>query len=220
MKKELMRDTLNWGRTSAPSPDDTEDEEYEGPDQHLDELLMLLSEEKDTNTPLAHTIINSIVTSPPPPSPARKTRSCSVTKLESSVMGQWLARGRGEDAGSVPAAKNTNDVQASTNTITAKSTTKLGPTKSVHTPIFPKTPTHVSYHSIPQAAQPGLAGGVQLGAWSTQKDFTSPHTHTKFTAEMASKNAPLKQPKITSFLPPPSSATCTTSRCRSSHHAS
>ena len=99
----------------------------------------------------------------------------------------------GEDAGSVPAAKNTNDTQASTNTNTAKSTTELGTNKSVHTPILPKTPTLVSYHSIPQAAQPGLAGGVQLGAWSTQKDFTSPHTHTKFTAEMASKNAPLKQ---------------------------
>ena len=50
-KKELMRDTLNWGRTRAPSPDNTENEEYEGPDHHLGELLMLLSEEKDTNTP-------------------------------------------------------------------------------------------------------------------------------------------------------------------------
>ena len=44
---------------------------------------------------------------------------------------------------------------------------------------------------------------VQLGEWSTQKDFTSPHTHTKFTAEMAPKKAPLKQPKIASFLLPP-----------------
>merc|ERR1711888_396274 len=37
-KKELMRDSLNWGRIRtwvAPSPDNTEDEEYEGPDQHL-----------------------------------------------------------------------------------------------------------------------------------------------------------------------------------------
>ena len=68
-------------------------------------------------------------------------------------------------------------------------------------PILPKTPTLVSYHSIPQAAQPGLAGGVQPEAWSTQTDFTSHHAHTKFTTKMASKNAPLKQVKITSFLP-------------------
>ena len=86
-----MRDTLNWGRTRAPSPDNTENEEYEGPDQLLEELLMLLREEKDTNTPPAHTIITSIVTSPPPPSPARKTRSCSMTKLSwrSGYPGEW-----------------------------------------------------------------------------------------------------------------------------------
>ena len=151
-KKELMRDSLNWGRLKAwvaPSPDSAEDEEYEGPDQHLDELIMLL-EEKDTNTPHTQSLVGhtpiptrreaitiTLVSpgkAPPPPlppsSPASETRSCSVTKLESSVLGQWLARGRGEDAGSVPAAKNTNEVQASTNTITAKSTATLGPVKS------------------------------------------------------------------------------------------
>ena len=115
MKKELMRDTLNWGRARALSPDNTENEEYEGPENHLDELLMLLSEEKDTNTPPAHTLITSIVTSPPPP-PARKTRRCSMTKLESSVMKQWLSRGMEGDARSVTAAKITNDSHASTNT--------------------------------------------------------------------------------------------------------
>ena len=75
-KKELMRDSLNWGRLKAwvaPSPDSAEDEEYEGPDQHLDELIMLLSEEKDTNTP--HT--QSLVGHPPYPPEERQLSSQS-----------------------------------------------------------------------------------------------------------------------------------------------
>ena len=116
-------------------------------------------------------------------------------------MEQWLARGEVEATGSVPAAKNTKEVQASTNTITA-STAALGPVLSVHTPILPKTPTHkkaplkqpkitfflppltpkttASHHTArPEAAQPGLAGRVH-------PKFTA--TTTKFKTEMV-KNA-------------------------------
>ena len=113
-----MRDNLNWGRIKAwvaPSADSGEDEEeeYMGPDQQLEELIMLL-EEKDTSTPhtqslVGHTpiptrreAINITLVSPgkapppplPPSSPASETRSCPKTILESSAMGQWLAVGR------------------------------------------------------------------------------------------------------------------------------
>ena len=46
-------------------------------------------------------------------------------------MEQWLSRGMEGDARSVTAAKNTNDLHASTNTNTAKSITELGPAESV-----------------------------------------------------------------------------------------
>ena len=108
------------------------------------------------------------------------------------------SQGGGDTSGKVPAAKNTKEVQASTNTITA-STAALSPVSSVHTPILPKTPTPkkaplkqpkitlfpppntASHHTArPEAAQPGLAGRVH-------PKFTA--TPTKFITEMV-KNAP------------------------------
>ena len=60
-KKEKLRDNLNWGRIKAwvaPSPDSGEDEEeeYMGPDQHLEEQIMLL-EEKGNSTPHTQSLL-------------------------------------------------------------------------------------------------------------------------------------------------------------------
>ena len=160
-----------------------------GPDQCLD-LLLIMLEEKDPSTPHTQSLVghspiptrreanSTTLVSPgkapppqlPPSSPASEARSCPKTILESSARGQWLVRGGGT-CGKIPAAKNTKEVQASTNTITA-STAALSPVSSVHTPILPKTPTP--------------------------------------------KKAPLKQPKITLFLPPP----YTRNHCQSPHRAS
>ena len=113
-RKDMLRDTLNWGRIQewvAPPAEsgEEEDEEYMRPEEHLDLLIMLL-EEKDLSTPhtqslVGHTPIptrreaNSITLvspgkAPPPPlppsSPASEARSCPRTILESSARGQWL----------------------------------------------------------------------------------------------------------------------------------
>ena len=60
-RKEKLRDTLNWGRMKewvAPSADsgEEEEEEYMGPEQHL-ELLIMLLEEKDTSTPHTQSLV-------------------------------------------------------------------------------------------------------------------------------------------------------------------
>ena len=118
-----MRDNLNWGRIKAwvaPSADSGEDEEeeYMGPDQQLEELIMLL-EEKDTSTPHTQSLVGhtpiptrreaitiTLVSpgkAPPPPlppsSPASEARSCPRTILVSSARGQWLFRGGGTQVG-------------------------------------------------------------------------------------------------------------------------
>ena len=160
-------------------------------------------EDKDPNTPHTQSLVghspiptrreaNSTTLLSPGKAPPPQLPPSSPTSEATCLVG-----GGGGTCGKTPAATNTNEVQASTNTTTA-STTALCPDSSVHTPILPKTPTPkkaplkqpkitpfltpqtneptASHHTTrSEAAEPGLAGCVH-------PKFTA--TITKFKTEM------------------------------------
>ena len=119
-RKDKGRDTLNWGRIQewvAPpteSCEEEDEEEFCGWEQCID-LLLIMLEDKDPNTPHTQSLVghspiptrreanSTTLLSPgkapppqlPPSSPTSEARSCPKAILGSSAGGQWLVGGGG-----------------------------------------------------------------------------------------------------------------------------